>query len=48
MGEVRNIYIQIKMHITEIGCVGMDWIQVVQDIDMYRDLVNPVIKLRVA
>jgi hypothetical protein len=36
----------IKMDLTEIGCDGMDWIDLAQDGDQWRALVNMVIKLR--
>ena len=38
----------IKMDFHEVGCRSMDWIDVSQDRDRWRALVNAVIKLRVA
>jgi hypothetical protein len=35
------------MNFREIGCGGMDWINVVQDRDRWRALVNTVMKLRI-
>jgi hypothetical protein len=35
------------MDLGEFGCGGMEWIQLAQDRDLWRDLVNTIMKLRV-
>jgi hypothetical protein len=37
----------IKMDLREIGCDGMDWIDVAKDRGQWRALVNTAINLRV-
>jgi hypothetical protein len=43
----RRWEVNIKMHLQEVGCCVMDWIDLVQDRDRRRALVNVVKNFRV-
>jgi hypothetical protein len=48
LGRPRRRWVDnIKMDLGEIGWDGRDWIELAQDSDQWRALVNTVMKLRV-
>jgi hypothetical protein len=48
VGRPRHWWVDnIKMDLREIGWDGMDWIDLAQDRDQWRALLNTVINLRV-
>jgi hypothetical protein len=46
-GKRRRWVDKIKMDLIEIGWDGVDWIDMAQDRDQWRALVNTVLNLRV-
>jgi len=48
LGRLRHRWEDnIKMNVQEVGCGGMDWIDLAQDRDRRRAVVNTVMNLRV-
>jgi len=47
LGRHRRRWEDIRMDLQEVGCGGMDWIELVQDMDRWRALVNSVINPQV-
>jgi len=48
LGRLRLCWEEnMKMDIKEVGCGGVDWIELTQDTDKWRTLVNAVMKLPV-
>ena len=48
LGRSRRRWVDnIKMDFQEVGCGGVDWIELAQDRDRWRILVNAVMNLRV-
>ena len=48
LGRTRSRWkCNIKMDLQEVGCWSMDWIELAQEWDRWREIVNVVINLRV-
>ena len=47
LGRPRRRWEDIKMDLQEVGCGGMDWIELAQDRNRWRAVVNAAMNLRV-
>ena len=47
LGRPRCRWEDIKMHLQELGCGGMDWIELAEDRGRWRAFVRAVVNLRV-
>jgi len=47
LGRSRRRWDDNMMYLQEVGCGGMDWIELAQDRDSWRAFVNAVMNLRV-
>jgi hypothetical protein len=47
LGRPRHRWENIKIDLQEVGCEGMDWINVAQDREKWQAIVNVVMNLRV-
>jgi hypothetical protein len=49
LGKLRHRWENnIKMDLQEVGCGGMDWIELAQDRNKWRAIVNAAMNLRVS
>ena len=47
LGRPRRRWEDIKMDLLEVGCGSIDWIELAQERDKWRALVNEVMNLQV-
>jgi len=47
LGRLRHRWEDIKMDLQEVGCGGMEWIELAKERDRWRALVKAVMNLRV-